>query len=191
MPHVRSFDDSVVRAMRKWPSVPSCSGWLALDRRGRWRLQGELIHHERTLGFLNRNYRGDHAGRWFVQNGPQRVFVDLAAAPYCFRFLNSRQLVTHTEIPVAALSAVIVTDTGDLYLVSELGLGLLLDRDLGCFVSQLRDAAGASAEAELEVFIGDERSSLTLYWQGAPLLVRRGIDQALPQEFGFTRRPGA
>ncbi|WP_416346426.1 DUF2946 family protein, partial [Escherichia coli] len=23
--------------MAKWPNVPNCFGWLALDRRGQWR----------------------------------------------------------------------------------------------------------------------------------------------------------
>ena len=27
--------------LAKWPDVPACYEWLALDRRGQWRLQGE------------------------------------------------------------------------------------------------------------------------------------------------------
>ncbi|XOT98625.1 DUF2946 family protein, partial [Alcaligenes pakistanensis] len=31
--------------------------------------------------FFNRNYQADEKGRWFIQNGPQRVYVRLDAAP--------------------------------------------------------------------------------------------------------------
>ena len=34
------MDDIVKQAMAKWPEVPNVYGWLALDRRGQWRLKG-------------------------------------------------------------------------------------------------------------------------------------------------------
>lgn len=36
------MDDIVRQAMAKWPSVPHCYGWLALDARGNWYLRDDL-----------------------------------------------------------------------------------------------------------------------------------------------------
>ena len=35
------MDDIVKQAMAKWPNVPHCYGWLALDARGDWRMRDE------------------------------------------------------------------------------------------------------------------------------------------------------
>jgi hypothetical protein len=89
------MDDIVRAALVKWPNVPDCTGWLLLDRRGQWRMRdeaaqarGELgtpIRHAALIGFIERNYECDEQGRWFFQNGPQRVFVELAYTPWVVR----------------------------------------------------------------------------------------------------------
>lgn len=89
------MDEIVRQAMAKWPNVPDCFGWLALDRRGQWRmrnefaqsnkLSGDPIRHAPLVDFIVRNYTHDDAGRWFFQNGPQRVFVELDYTPWIVR----------------------------------------------------------------------------------------------------------
>ncbi len=89
------MDDIVRQALAKWPNVPSCTGWLMLDRRGNWRMRDEAaqasgspgtpIRHEALLGFINRNYDVDEHGQWFFQNGPQRVYVELGYTPWVVR----------------------------------------------------------------------------------------------------------
>ena len=79
------FDDEVVRAMARWPNVPQCFGWLRLDRRGNWRIKDAVITHQRAIAFLSRHYRADDRGRWYVQNGPQQVFVTLDYTPWILR----------------------------------------------------------------------------------------------------------
>ena len=37
------MDETGLRSMAKWPNVPAVYGWLTLDRRGNWLLQGERI----------------------------------------------------------------------------------------------------------------------------------------------------
>jgi len=32
------MDEIVKAAIAKWPNVPHCYGWLALDARGQWRI---------------------------------------------------------------------------------------------------------------------------------------------------------
>src|SRR5215475_996884 len=79
------MDEIVLRAMQKWPSVPSVYGWLAVDRRGNWSIKGERIVNPVITGFIGRNYAADERGRWYFQNGPQKVFVTLAYAPFVLR----------------------------------------------------------------------------------------------------------
>lgn len=89
------MDEIVRQAMAKWPNVPHCYGWLSLDRRGQWRMRdeaaqaagtaGDPIRHTALLAFIARNYDSDEAGRWYFQNGPQRVYVGLAYAPFVVR----------------------------------------------------------------------------------------------------------
>ena len=109
------MDQSVKDAIARWPDVPAVFGWLSLDGRGRWRLhpqgqaaqggEGESITNSQILDFINRNYEHDDAGRWFFQNGPQRVFLRLDAAPFVLRLSDdSSRLVTHTNVPVESVS---------------------------------------------------------------------------------------
>jgi hypothetical protein len=63
-------------------------GWLTLDRRGNWLLRTpgtpgrfERIANHALREFIARNYEADDAGRWYFQNGPQRVYVNLAYTP--------------------------------------------------------------------------------------------------------------
>ena len=82
------MDDIVKQAMNKWPDVPYCYGWLALDGRGAWRMRNERVQQTGLLGdkiqnpamraFIARNYAQDKRGCWFFQNGPQRVYVNLS-----------------------------------------------------------------------------------------------------------------
>ena len=77
-----AMDETVLAAMAKWPGVPHVHGWLALTARGQWRLGGEPIAHAALRGFIDRIYACDRRGRWFFQNGPQRVYVTLELAPF-------------------------------------------------------------------------------------------------------------
>ena len=100
------MDDIVKQAMAKWPNVPDCYGWLALDARGAWRMRDERAQHlnppgdkvtqAALLGFINRNYCADARGCWYFQNGPQRVYLNLEATPYIARTDPQQGLVLHT-----------------------------------------------------------------------------------------------
>jgi len=73
------MDEIVLRSILKWPDVPAVYGWLSLDRRGNWMIKTvagrfERIAHVAVREFICRNYASDSEGRWFFQNGPQRVF---------------------------------------------------------------------------------------------------------------------
>ena len=122
------MDEQVLRSLIKWPNIPHCFGWLALDRRGQWRMRdefaqanqlaGSAIQHKTLNDLISRNYACDSLGRYFFQNGPQRVFITLDAAPWIVRIIPSEsghQLLTQcgTEIkPCSALS----DEKGNIYI---------------------------------------------------------------------------
>lgn len=171
-----AFDDEVVRAMARWPDVPQCFGWLGLDRRGGWRIRGEAITHARALAFLGRHYRADAQGRWYVQNGPQQVFVTLDYTPWILRY-DGAGLTTHTGVAAGAPRLACLDDEGNVLLDTPLGIGLLDDRDLAAFdaLIEYRDDTPAA-----------------LGWPGGPRLAFTTIARAaVPACFGFVAAPAA
>ena len=125
------MDESVVRSMAKWPNVPAVYGWLALDRRGNWLIKGERIGNYALREFIGRNYAADAAGRWYFQNGPQRVFVRLAYTPLVVHFEGERLLDQRGR--GFAAGEIYLDDEGSVLLAGEGTVALLDDRDLERF----------------------------------------------------------
>ena len=90
------MDLSTIQSIGKWPQVPHCFGWLYFDRRGEWRIQnefaqknklpGETITHQGFKKYIESHLAKDDLGRHFFQNGPQRVYINFAYAPWVIRF---------------------------------------------------------------------------------------------------------
>lgn len=172
-------------AIVRWPDVPACYGWLSLDRRGDWRLQGERITHGGLIAFINRQYGCDDSGCWFVRNGPQRVFVSLACTPWVFRH-EGGGFVSQTGAASGALRSLHLDEDGSILLETELGIGLLDDRDLAGFLARCHDAAGCPAgeSAFLELMNG---GSGRVFWQGLAVAPIAAVD--VPERFDFRRHP--
>jgi hypothetical protein len=122
------MDEIVARSLAKWPNVPAVYGWLDLDRRGNWLIKGERIANLALREFIARNYAADPQGRWFFQNGPQRVYVKLAYTPFVMHFEGER-LYDHCGRAVRALET-FLDDEGSVLIRGEHGVGVLDDRDL-------------------------------------------------------------
>jgi hypothetical protein len=140
------MDDIVKAALKKWPSVPHCYDWLALDARGQWfmrderiqhagpfpQVKGSVIRHDKLLEFIHRNYEHDDQGCWFFQNGPQRVYVQLEAAPLVWRVNwpgEALRVQTHTGMPADARGCYL-DQHGRLFLDSALGFGVVHSQDV-------------------------------------------------------------
>jgi len=188
------MDDIVKAALAKWPNVPHCTGWLLLDRRGQWRMRdegaqarGELgtpIRHAALLGFIERNYGCDDDGCWFFQNGPQRVYVELAYTPWVVRLalpsLGAPVLTDQTGGPFEP-AAVFIDDEGGV---------LFTDGSHPCRAAVLHDH-------DLDLFaqlatLDESGMSGSLPWGGSSVLA---VDTLLRAEvasrFGFEPSPAA
>jgi len=122
------MDEIVARSLAKWPNVPAVYGWLELDRRGNWLIKGQRIGNQALREFIGRNYESDDRGRWFFQNGPQRVYVRLAYTPLVMHYEGSG-LFDHCGRSVEALET-FLDDEGSILIRGSHGIGLLDDRDL-------------------------------------------------------------
>ena len=139
------MDEIVKAALKKWPNVPACVGWLALDARGDWymrderiqargafpHVKGSRIEHEKLIDFIGRNYERDDAdGAWFFQNGPQRVYVELEAAPQVWRLgPQAGDVRSHTGATARVRSAWL-DEAGRLFLDSDIGFGIVHTQDM-------------------------------------------------------------
>lgn len=203
------MDPIVSRAMAKWPNVSAVFGWLALDRRGQWSIKSasdsgaldseagfESVGNQKLIEFIGRNYAHDDAGRWYFQNGPQRVYVDLAYTPLVFRIVRAHPLSfeTHTGAPCADLQSVWMDEDGNLLLVTEHGPGLLLDRDLARGLEALSYADGHALEEERLLALIEEGSDAAgVYFNtGAASLPLTLIkSEQAPPRLGYVREPRA
>ena len=143
------MDEMVIRAMAKWPNVPAVWGWLSLDRRGAWKLKGEPIPNRAAVEFIARNYASDRQGRWFFQNGPQRVFVDLAYTPWVYSLDGRGALVTHTGRDCGVVESAWIDEAGTMVLLGEPGPGIVDDRDLMALSDRLANEHGRPVEDDL------------------------------------------
>jgi hypothetical protein len=140
------MDDIVKAALKKWPKVPHCFGWLALDARGDWymrderiqhagpfpKVKGSRIQHEKLQDFIQRNYEADALGQWFFQNGPQRVYVQLEAAPWVWRLMWRGDAITVTSHTgrTARVRSVWLDEAGRLFLDTDIGFGIVHSQDV-------------------------------------------------------------
>jgi Protein of unknown function (DUF2946) len=174
------MDDIVKAALKKWPNVPHCRGWLALDARGDWHMRddrvqaagpfpqvkGSRILHDKLREFIHRNYLADERGAWFFQNGPQRVYVELEAAPFVWRLApgdDAPVITSHSGLP-ARFESAWLDERGRLFLATDLGLGLVHTLDM----ETAADAVERGAWAPQEISFA-----------------------ALPQRFGYRLSPAA
>ena len=195
------MDDAVRLAIAKWPNVPHCYGWLALDARGAFRMRddatqaanltGDVIRHPALLGFIFRNYDCDDRGAWFFQNGPQRVYVELEATPFIARTDPQLGFVTHDGEPMSKISKTYLTGDGRLLLQSDAKIAMLDDRDLAECLPRLTLNGMPCDDAALMVWLASSTSSdkLRLSLSDSSVNIERISSEQLEQRFGFVAHP--
>ena len=191
------MDEIVLRGMAKWPNVPAVYGWLSLDRRGHWLLKGERVANPGIAAFFGRNYSRDEQGRWFIQNGPQRVYVALDYTPHIYRVTSAPGaalvLNSHSGMCVRAIHATFIDDSGQLLLDTDLGIGLLHDADLETLIPRFSSPGGTAGEsalaATLDALQAGKNVALGFDLGPTRIPVKPIRTTAVPARFGFVARP--
>ncbi|GFE90320.1 DUF2946 family protein [Steroidobacter agaridevorans] len=187
------MDEWVLNALKRWPNVPALFGWLGLDRRGRWLVQGEAISHPRIIDVINRNYAADEHGRWYFQNGPQRGYMQLESTPLIlFVADDNEHLTTHTGLAVAQLHAAYIDEEGSLVLTTEHGPGELRGTDLQWALDRLSIDGNPVDDDALATALGlpsQSRTDITLTVGSSRLALQRLDFAGAPSALSFDRAP--
>lgn len=202
------MDEQVLRSLIKWPNVPDCYGWLALDRRGQWRMRdefaqqnglpGKVIEHSALKEFISRNYACDNTGRYFFQNGPQRVFITLTSTPWVASIIpgkNAPKIITQcqTEIdPSSALS----DEHGNIYIAGLITQSICKDLRTQQFETANCLSIALLHDHDLDQFselakLREEACSFggSWNWQGKQLALDPIHSEELSKRFGFIKNP--
>jgi hypothetical protein len=195
------MDEIVIRAMQKWPNVPNVFGWLKLDRRGNWlvksRAEGsgeppfDRISNQAVIDFIGRNYQPDPAGRWFFQNGPQRVFVALDYTPLVYHLRGDRKAIeAHTGAVPSAVRRAWIDDGGQLVFETDLGPGVALDRDLPALLERIEVVDGKPADDDaIESLAAGKGPGLALALGKLKVPLGSIAAAEVPRRFGFEPAP--
>lgn len=207
------MDEIVQKALKKWPNVPHAFGWISLNQAGKWRFHpggdfqanpaGESIDNQQIAAFLGRNYMASDDGCWFIQNGPQRVYVTLPFAPLIMRLDDTAaHFVTHNGLQIKRISRWLIDENGHIYAESDAGPCMLDSHDMQHFIDHCRVHAGTDSKQPTpldeeilgSIMSGDNDASYTLNWgessdYSSPL-EHAGSDD-IPTQLGFVRFPTA
>ena len=202
------MDEQVLRSLIKWPTVPDCFGWLALDRRGQWRMRdefaqqnhlpGQVIAHTALNEFISRNYVCDALGRYFFQNGPQRVYISLAATPWVARFTPSEiglQIMTQCNSPIEP-SIALSDESGNIYIVGLMHQTIYQHQDHAQFEKKFCQSVALLHDHDLDQFselakITEEACSFggSWNWHGKPLPLEPIHSEELASRFAYVKQP--
>ncbi|ABP35035.1 DUF2946 family protein [Polynucleobacter asymbioticus] len=202
------MDDQVLRSLVKWPNVPECFGWLALDRRGQWRmrdefaqqnhLSGQVIVHRALSEFISRNYACDQAGNYFFQNGPQRVFVTLDYTPWIVRITPAQegsQFLTQCQTPFAP-SAAFSDEQGNIYIAGSTHQTIDENNQKQSFVNEACQSVAILHDHDLDHFselaiLREQACSFggSWTWHGKQLPLDPILSNELSQRFHYIKSP--
>lgn len=193
------MDEIVKQAMAKWPNVPHCYGWLALDARGHWRMRDEHAQHfnlpgdklsnAALVGFINRNYARDERGCWYFQNGPQRVYLELEATPFIVRTDPAQGWLLQTGEALGEIDEAGLTEAGELVLRSGDRVAQLDDRDGAQVLSLLEMDGQPVADDALLAWLESGQAPLTLRDGARRVPLQRLQRDTLAARYSFERSP--
>jgi hypothetical protein len=193
------MDEIVKQAIAKWPNVPHCYGWLALDARGGWRMRdeavqqangpGERLINAALVGFINRNYSHDERGCWYFQNGPQRVYVDLEATPFIARTDPAQGLLLQTGQALGSIEHVFLTEHGEAIVQAGEVVAQLDDRDVAQWLGSMQADGAPASDDVLMRWLAGWTGELTVRFRDQVLAVERIMRDEVAQRFGFVRKP--
>jgi len=161
-------------------------------------LAGSVIQHVALNEFISRNYACDSLGRYFFQNGPQRVFITLDATPFIARIIPSQsgpQLLTQcgTEIkPHGALC----DERGNIYITGNILQSFSDQIDSAAFTKTESPSVALLHDHDLDLFseqskVQEDACSFrgSWLWDGKDLSIEPIHSIELSKRFHFIKSP--
>ena len=154
-------------------------------------LPGDKITQATLRSFINRNYSNDEQGRWYFQNGPQRVYVDLEVAPYIAHTEPAHGYVLQTGETLSEIDVAWLSDSGKLFLQGDGKFALLDDRDLAQCMGNLRLNDEIVADEKLMTWLEQQGASgaLSLRHEDKQISVNYVVEATVSDRFKFIPRP--
>lgn len=182
------MDAMVKAAMAKWPNVPAVFGWLRLDARGQWWLRDEKLDQPAMVAFFQRNYARDGEGRYYVQNGPQKVYVALDVAPYVARrHPDGWQVMPEAAADTPRLAY--LDEEGALFIELAGEPALVDDRDLLALADTICRQDGTKAEEADWAAWRRGKLTLSLSLPEGRLPLRPAPEAGLAHHYGVVLQP--
>lgn len=161
-------------------------------------LPGKVIDHVALNECICRNYAHDQAGRYFFQNGPQRVFIALAATPWIARMIPGEQhpqLLTQCQSAMTPTSA-LSDEQGNIYIVGTVEQTVFESADQQQFSIKVMPSVALLHDHDLDQFselakLREEACSFggSWLWHGQQLPLDPIHSDELSQRFGFIKNP--
>jgi hypothetical protein len=162
-------------------------------------LPGDAIKHAALNAFIARNYASDTDGRYFFQNGPQRVYVNLDATPWIVRMMPTGntehpwQFQTQCESQLTPTAA-FMDEAGHILIEG------MLTQTIWSAANQFREIERLSIallhDHDIELFsglasLGNTACALegSWQWQGRDLALEPITAAELERRFEFQARP--
>ena len=162
------------------------------------KLPGQVIGHRALNEFISRNYACDSLGRYFFQNGPQRVFITLDATPWVARITpseNGLALISQCNNPIEA-SGALSDETGNIYILGKLKQLTFKERNAEQFSKEDCQTVALLHDHDLDHFsrlakLHEEACSFggSWEWQGQQLPLDPIHSEELATRFKFIARP--
>jgi hypothetical protein len=166
-------------------------------------LAGTVIVHQALNEFIYRNYACDVEGRYFFQNGPQRVFITLDATPWIVRIIPGDQqaeLLTQCQSPIEP-SAALSDENGNIYIIGKISQVVyenLNQSTQTTFNTQDIESVALLHDHDLEIFselatLKEEACSFggSWNWHGKQLPLDPIHSSELASRFHYIAKPSA
>jgi hypothetical protein len=163
-------------------------------------LPGQVIKHQSLNEFISRNYARDTQGKYFFQNGPQRVFITLDATPWIVRMIPSDQgvkLLTQCQSPIEPTAA-LSDENGNIYIVGNITQAVYEESDRAQFKLQTTESIALLHDHDLDLFsefatLKEEACSFggSWGWHGKQLPLDPIHSSELANRFDYLAQPSA
>lgn len=189
--------------------MPYCYGWLFLDRRGHWRMRsefaqknhlpGEKIHHLGLIEAIVSHFAIDEKNQYFFQNGPQRVYIDLAYTPYIARLIPKQDsqwlLQTNLHQNINPLRC-FLDEKGNILIESEIEISQTHSDQPLHFKSKKHKTVALLHDHDLEIFASIAQLDTvscgvlgTFKWNHLDLPIEPILSNEIGRVFNFVEKP--